>query len=102
MKKERIEITKNNNRINFYLAFEGQRYWLFSQQFSLSVYEYFKSGRSVGEVRKHNFWRSNPRLAKTLERIPAMISYVKKEYELSANVVKRRYYQSTYRELYAN
>lgn len=101
MKKERIEITKGNNRIDFYLAFEGQKHWLFSQEFSLSVYDYFKYGRSVSEMRKHNFWKSNPRLAKTIERIPSMISYIRKEYELPLNDGKRRYYQSTYRDLYA-
>lgn len=101
MKKERIEITKSNNHINFYLTFGGERHWLFSQEFSLSVYDYFKFGRSLSEMRKHNFWRSNPRLAKTIDRIPSMVGYVRKEYELPPDGGKRRYYQSTYRDMYA-
>ncbi len=101
MKKERIEIIRNRNRINFYLVFEGQRHWLFSQDFSVSVYDYFKFGRSVQEMRKHNFWTRNPRLAKTIDRIPAMIRYIKREYELPEHEGKRKYYRSTYRDLYA-
>ena len=53
MKKERIEITKSNNQIHFYLAFEGNRHWLFSPEYSLSVYDYFRFGRSVKELREH-------------------------------------------------
>lgn len=101
MKKERIEITKGNNRINFYLTFEGERHWLFSQEYSMSVYDYFRFGRSLKELRNHNFWRSNPRLAKTIDRIPAMVSYIRKEFELPVYDGKRRYYQSTYQNLYA-
>ena len=101
MKKERIEITKGNNRINFYLTFNGQRHWLFSQEYSMSVYDYFRFGRSVKELRQQRCWRSNPRLAKTIERIPAMVDYIKKEYELPVHDGKKRYFQSTYRDLYA-
>lgn len=101
MKKERIEITKSNNHINFYLTFEGHKHWMFSQEYSVSVYEYFKFGRSVNELRKHKCWRQNPRLAKTIERIPQMIKYIKKEYELPLKDGKRRYYSTTYRDLYA-
>ena len=101
MKKERIEITKNNNRINFYLTFEGRRHWLFSQEYSLSVYDYFRFGRSVSEIRKHRCWKHNPRLAKTIERIPSMIKYVRKEFELPDKEGRRRYYSTTYRDMYA-
>lgn len=66
----------------------------------MSVYEYFKYGRSVSEMRKLNCWKRNPRLAKTLERIPVMIKYVRKEFELPECGGKRKYYQSTYRDLY--
>ena len=100
MKKERIEITKNNNRINFYLTFEGEQYWLFSQDYSMSVYDYFKFGRSLEELRNHSFWRSNPRLAKTIDRIPTMVRYIRKEYELPLCDGRRRYYASTYNSLY--
>ena len=101
MKKERIEITRDNNRINFYLTFGGERHWLFTQDYSLSVYDYFRFGRSVKELRTSKFWRTNPRLAKTIERIPAMVSYIRKEYELPVYDGKRRYYASTYNSLYS-
>jgi len=100
MKKERIEVTKNNNRINFYLVFGDTRLWLFSQEYSMSVYEYFEKGRSVKEVLDHRYWRNNPRLAKTIERLPLMMDYVKKDYTLPYKDGKRRYFRTTYRDLY--
>ena len=101
MKKERIEITKSNNQIHFYLAFEGNRHWLFSQEYSLSVYDYFRFGRSVKELREHKYLRNNPRLAKTMERILSAVKYIRKEYEIPEYEGKRRYYRSTCRDLYA-
>ena len=101
MKKDRIEITKANNTISFYLVSAGQRHWLFSQEYSMSVYKFFREGRSLSEVRKHNCWRSNRRLAKTIDRIPGSVDAVRKKYELPATDGKRRYYSTTYRDIYA-
>lgn len=100
MKKERIEVTKSNNHIHFYLVFGEERLWLFSQEYSMSVYEYFERGRSVKELRNHRYWRNNPRLAKTIERLPMMMDYVKKDYKLPYRDGKRRYFRTTYWDLY--
>lgn len=101
MKKERIEITKGNNIINFFLIFGKESVWLFSQEYSMSVYEYFKDGRSVGEIKKNTFWKTNRRLAKTIDRIPAMVRSARKEYQIPYKDGKRRYFNTTYRDMYA-
>lgn len=101
MKKERIEITKGNNNINFFLTVGNEKIWLFSQEYSMSVYEFFKNGRSVGEIKKNTFWRTNPRLAKTVDRIPVMIRRAKKACALPYKDGKRRYFDTTYRDMYA-
>ena len=101
MKKERIEVTRNSNYINFYLVVGAERLWLFSQEYSQSVYEYFKDGRAIGEFRKNPFWRSNPRLAKTIDRMPSMMRYVKRENGLPYKTEKKRYFYTTYRDMYA-
>ena len=90
MKKERIEITKSNNYIHFYYVCADQRHLMFSQVFSQSVYKYFRYGRSVNEVLSYNGWDRNPRLEKTLERLPYMISYIRKEYQLPGGSGKRK------------
>ena len=80
--RNRIEITKTNgnvDRIHFYYVSGGKRYYLFSQKFSKGVYEFFKNGRSESELYNFSGWRKNPRLGKTIEKIPMYIRYVMKE-----------------------
>ncbi len=101
MKKERVEITKSNNYIHFYLSFGEDRIWLFSQPYSMSVENYFRTGRSVSEIRRNNSWRENPRLEKTIERVYLAITFTMKEYKLPYKDGKRRYYRTTYRDLYS-
>ncbi len=101
MKKERIEISKSNNFLHFYLVFGEYREWLFSQPYSMSVEAFFRDGRSMNEIRRSNKWRGNPRLSKTIERLPSAIAYVMKDFKLPYKDGKRRYLRTTYRDLYA-
>lgn len=77
--KNKITITKSNNKIHFYLIASGKRHYMFSQTFSKGVYEFFRSGRSESELHGYKLWHKNPRLDKTVEKIPLYINYVLKE-----------------------
>lgn len=77
--KNKILVTKSNNKIHFYLISEGKRHYLFSQNFSKGVYQFFRSGRSESELHGYKNWRKNPRLDKTIEKIPMYMRYVIKE-----------------------
>ena len=77
--KNRISVTKSNNKINFYLLTGGKRYYLFTQDFSKGVWNFFQSGRSEAELHKYKMWHKNPRLDKTIEKIPLYMRYVLKE-----------------------
>ena len=77
--RNKITITKSNNKIHFYLVTGGKQYYLFSQDFSKGVYEFFRSGRSEAELHSFKLWHRNPRLDKTIEKIPMYIRYVMKE-----------------------
>jgi len=74
--KNKISVTKKNNKLNFYLIAEGKRYYLFTQDYSKGVYEFFQAGRSEAELHKYKLWRKNPRLDKTIEKIPLYTRYV--------------------------
>ena len=78
--KDKIIVTKGNDQIDLYLISEGKKLWLFSQKYSMSVYNYFRNGRSVREVMAYKDWQKGPRLNKTIKRIPGMIKYVKSEF----------------------
>ena len=77
--KNKITVNKLNEKLHFYLISNGKRYYLFTQDFSKGVYQFFKSGRSESELHKYNLWRKNPRLDKTIEKIPMYMRYVLKE-----------------------
>lgn len=77
--RNKIEITKKNNKIHFYFISSGKRYYMFSQSFSKGVYEFFRNGRSEAELYSYKLWHKNPRLDKTIEKIPMYIRYVIKE-----------------------
>ncbi len=77
--KNKISVTKKNNKIHFYLVSGGKSYYMFSQNFSKGVYEFFRSGRSEAELYSYKLWHKNPRLDKTIEKIPMYIRYVLKD-----------------------
>ena len=64
----------------FYLVSEGREYFLFHQNFRRGVAEYYRYGVTVKEA--INFGRSkhNTALINTMEKLPAYIKYVEKEY----------------------
>lgn len=83
MRKNRIVIKINDKndrdwRIEFYLETSEQRYFLFDQDYTQGIYEYFKDGRSESEILNFKKWRINDRLTKTISKIPNYIKYVTK------------------------
>lgn len=77
--KNKITVSKNGSKINFYLNSDAGRLYLFAQEFSKGVYVYFKNGRAEAELRQFNKWNLNPRLDKTITKIPMYIRHLLKE-----------------------
>ena len=77
--KNSVTVTKSNGWIHFYLTSGKQTRYLFSQKFTKGVYQYFRDGRSENEIKKFNKWNRNPRLDKTIEKIPLYVRYVFRE-----------------------
>lgn len=75
----RITIIKKNNYLNFYMTDRHERLFLFTQEFTKGVYDYFKNGRDENELRAFNKWKRNPRLDKTIEKIPMYVKFALKE-----------------------
>ena len=95
MRKDRVTIEigiekrKNNKTkeyedikvLKFYLDSEvGYHIPLFSQKFTKSVFEYFENGRSIPEILGFKDWRLNPRLNKTIDKLPMYIKFQKQAY----------------------
>lgn len=77
--KSKIIVTKNGDRMNFFLQTKEGRLFLFSQNFSKGVYQFFCKGKSENEIISFKKWGRNPRLDKTIEKIPLYTKYVRKE-----------------------
>ena len=77
--KDKITVTKKNDKINFFLNARAGKFFLFSQNFSKGVYSFFQNGKSETEIKSFRKWNRNPRLDKTIEKIPLYTKYVRKE-----------------------
>lgn len=86
MKNDRIMVevrldNQQNQLMDFYLRSADGKSYLLSQSFSIGVWKYFKNGRAVSEIMAFRAWNKNPRLDKTIVRLPSMIRYIKREQE---------------------
>lgn len=57
----------------------GKTIYLFTQDYTKGVYDFFKNGKSTNELKQFKKWRRNPRLDKTIEKIPIYRAYVMRE-----------------------
>ena len=80
--RKTITIVKEEKKLNFYLQTDRGRFYLFTQPFFNLFYQYFSAGKSERELLAYKKWNKNPRLDKTIEKIPLYIHYVLKEENL--------------------
>lgn len=79
--KQKIFIEKKSEQIHFYLKSSALgKMYLFSQRFTKAVYDYFIQERSLNEILGFKKWYHNPRLDKTISKIPMYIRYAEREY----------------------
>ena len=77
--KNRIKVDKGWDKLDFYLVMNGESYYLFTEKYSKGVFQYFQQERLEKEILEFRGWRKNPRLNKTIEKIPMYVRYVMKE-----------------------
>lgn len=77
--KKKITVRSINNHLYFYLHSDRGEQFLFMQRFTGGVYRYFRNGISENQLREYHGWNRNPRLDKTIEKIPVYITYVMRE-----------------------
>ena len=66
----------------YYVSVEGKSYLLFEQDFRRSNKEFFEKGVSVNEIGRFNNVHSES-VRKTLEKLPAYLRYIEKEYDVA-------------------
>ena len=75
MKTNRIAVTTRDEKLNFYLVSDVGRFYLFSQPFTKGVHDYFRREKTENEIRAFKGWNRNPRLDKTIQKLPMYIRY---------------------------
>ena len=85
----------------FYLSTNGQRYYLFNQDYRKGVQEYFGRGVSINEAMNYSRSHHDRALVRTMSKIPMYIKYIEKEYaiEVFEQTQKRNSKNYRYREL---
>lgn len=74
--KKRITVENRKGDLYFYLRSEQGVQFLFVQKFTRGVYDFFRNGISERQLRACRRWDRNPRLDKTIEKLPLYITYV--------------------------
>lgn len=77
--KNKITMIPKDGQLFFYLVSDVGKVFLFSQNFTKGVHDFFINDKSESEILGFRKWRKNPRLSKTIEKIPLYIAYVRKE-----------------------
>lgn len=67
---------------SFYMTVNGQKYFLFTQDYRVSNKEYFQNGVSIFEINNYGGVHSTA-VKKTLDKLPSYIKYIEKEYEIA-------------------
>lgn len=65
--------------LDFYLETDCERYYLFTQRYTVAVYNKFKNGLRDYQIRNFNQWKQNPRVSKTFDKIPSYVAYIMRE-----------------------
>lgn len=68
-----------NNGLNFYWERGDKKIWLFSQKYTPGVHEQFRNGMRDFDIRNFKKWKRNPRLDKTIDKIPVYVAYAIRE-----------------------
>ena len=72
----------------FYVEYQGQEYYLFSQKFKSAVQEFYGAGVNIKRALDHSKAHRNPNLHRTIEKLYSHLAYVEKEYDVKIlNVV---------------
>ena len=79
--KDKIFVENKSDHLHFYLKnSKCGKLYLFSQRFSRGVFDFFSKERSINEILNFRRWNRNPRLDKTISKIPIYMRYAEREY----------------------
>lgn len=70
-------------KLSFFLDHNGNTYYLFQQPYRKSVCAFFERGIILDEVFNYSRAKRNPRIVKTMSKLPYSIHYIESEYGIA-------------------
>lgn len=70
-------------KTSFYLVFDNNEHYLFTQNYRKGVKDYFMNGVTINEALDTSKGRFDSALMRTMEKMPAYIRYIEKEYGIT-------------------
>lgn len=71
-----------NSKQHFYMQFNGESYYLFSQDFRRGVQNYYGNGVKLDRAVDHSKAKFDTAIMRTMRKIIPHIRYIEKEYDL--------------------
>lgn len=71
-----------NSKQHFYVQFNGESYYLFSQDFRRGVQNYYGNGVKLDKAVDHSKAKFDTAIMRTMRKIIPHIRYIEKEYDL--------------------
>lgn len=83
-----IESTKTENlvekkKLNFFIQVNNECHFLFSQNFTQEVYDFFGNGVTLDRALDPSQAKRNKSVLRVIEKIPSHIRYIEQEYGLT-------------------
>lgn len=84
------KMPKNEEKLAFYLEFNGEKYFLFNQNRTDKVEAFFRNGVTLDRAIDMSASRNDFNLQKVMSKLLSYIKYIEKEYEIA--VLRRSVY----------
>lgn len=81
----------------FFLSIDGQRYYLFNQDYRKGVQEYFGRGVSINEAMNYSRSHNDSAVVRTMSKIPMYVKYIEKEYTIEVFEQTKKRNSKSYR-----
>lgn len=68
---------------SFYMTFEGEKYFLFNQNYRRGVDDFFFGGVELNQAMRFSIAHHDSAIIRTMEKLPSYIKHVEKEYGIA-------------------
>jgi hypothetical protein len=91
--------TTGHDQISFYIAQNGCEYYLFTQKYKRSAFEYYADGVTVSDALNSRKGTRDVAILKVMTKLPSYIRYIEREYDIIVLDKTQRKVNDPYRKV---